>query len=173
MRKLTIVILGVILVGCYCRRCHGQAVNVDAGVNVEKILSATSVASLVNTDTTLSATESYVWQYVCGHHLRLNPGDEPLLDLHKTAFGATGATTINTAQYNRWLNPSDKGSFLGLSAWKLTLRSMRTGEKFHPLIYSIAESLAPTAIKDTAKLKRYTDNLTRLQSPPEDYENGK
>lgn len=146
MRYITAILLTVILMGCYCKRCQGQSA-----------------------DLVINATEAQEFKQTALDLMNADPNG--FLDiLFLTASGAkipTGTATVhvNQAQSNRWFNTDDMGSFFVRSTWKLGLDSVATRRNLRSPVYDSVVLLAPTKISNEAKRLRFLAQLQALHVP--------
>lgn len=146
-KKLVVVIvLGIVLVGCYCRRCYGESL------------------SLWNNDNVINATEAeefrHVFYDICNNSL-----EEAANILFKIATGAniptgTATVTINNAQRTRWFDTTDNASFINQAYWRSGLLSINARRPPRDIV---AESFATQAKSQINNETRRTRLLKRME----------
>lgn len=153
MRATTIIALGAllaILMGCYCKRCYGQTLD------------------LWDNDTVIDATEAAEFRRafydICNQEL------ETAADiLFRVATGSqiptgTKTVTINTAQLNRWFNTNDNGSFVNRAYWQVGRLAIANKRPPRAIVVESCNSQAASKIPDATKRTRFLNRLDYLTS---------
>lgn len=154
MRYILAILLAVLLIGCtQCKRCQGESL--DFG-----------------NDLVLNATESANFkQLLLGHANRDLDGFVNLLFLVATGSSiptGNSTITINTAQWNRWLNKGDKGSFASKSIFNQINNSVKMKEPMLSSAYiADATSQATLHIANQAKRTRFLSLLNGIYGTEE------
>lgn len=151
MKKVTVVTaLLVLLMGCYCKRCYGQAL------------------SLWNNDTIINATEAAEFRQsffdLCNYSL-----EDAFSVIFQVAAGSqipTGTKTvaINTAQLNRWFNTNDNGSFVNRAYWQVGRLAIANRRPPRSIVIESCTLQAPAKIPDATKRTRFLSRLDYLTS---------
>lgn len=151
MRKAIIVLVGVILAGCQCRRCEAQ-----------------TPKPVWVADLTVNASEQAEFRELVYDLANQDLGTLVTL-LYQVATGATLDTTpdaINTAQHNRWFNPTDKGSFMAQAHLALIRKAVRSKGRVHlrPQVLAAGIQFADSWVTNAEKKQKYLLDLARLGS---------
>lgn len=151
-KKLVVVIvLGIVLVGCYCRRCYGESL------------------SLWNNDTVINATEAAEFRQsfydLCNYSL-----EDAFSVIFQVAAGSqiptgTKTVTINTAQLNRWFNTNDNGSFINRSYWFIGRDAVKKRQPPRSIVVESCTAQAPDKIVNTQQRQRFLDRISYLMNP--------
>lgn len=152
MKKVTVVtVLLILLLGCYCKRCYGQAL------------------SLWDNDTIIDATEAAEFRQsfydLCNYSL-----EDAFSVIFQVAAGSqiptgTKTVTINTAQLNRWFNTSDNGSFINRSYWFIGRDAVKKRQPPRSIVVESCTAQAPDKIVNTQQRKRFLDRISYLMNP--------
>lgn len=151
MKKVIVVTaMLVLLMGCYCKRCYGQTLD------------------LWDNDTVIDATEAAEFRRafydICNQDL------ETAADiLFRVAAGSqiptgTKTVTINTAQLNRWFNTNDNGSFVNRAYWQVGRLAIANRRPPRPIVIESCTLQASTKIPDATKRTRFLNRLDYLTS---------
>lgn len=152
MKKVTVVtVLLILLLGCYCKRCYGQAL------------------SLWDNDTIIDATEAAEFRQsfydLCNYSL-----EDAFSVIFQVAAGSqiptgTKTVTINTAQLNRWFNTNDNGSFINRSYWFIGRDAVKKRQPPRSIVVESCTAQAPDKIVNTQQRKRFLDRISYLMNP--------
>lgn len=153
-RAAIIILLGLVLGGCWCKRCYGQA------------------SPWVN-DTVITATEAAEFRKVCEDMLNYDPAGliDILFQVATNANIPTGTQTvnINTAQLNRWFNTADQGSFVSRACWRVGQVCIERRIPPRGEVDTAIRALAPLKISNQAKRERFLSKLDYLTGTSEEY----
>lgn len=151
-KKLVVVIvIGFVLMGCYCRKCYGESL------------------SLWNNDNVIDATEAaefrQVFYDICNNSLEDAAGI-----LFKVATGSnipsgTATVTINNAQRTRWFDTTDNGSFVNQAYWRSGLLSINARRPPRPIVAESFTAQAPTKINNETRRARLLKRMEFLTTP--------
>lgn len=156
MKVTALITLGALLaimLGCCCKRCYGQTLD------------------LWDNDTVIDATEAAEFRRafydLCNQDL-----DTAAEILFRIATGeniptGTATVTINNAQLNRWFNTSVNGSFINRSYWRSGLLSINARRPPRPIVAESFTAQAPTQINNEtrrARLLKRMEFLTTTES---------
>lgn len=151
MKKVTVVtVLLILLLGCYCKRCYGQAL------------------SLWDNDTIIDATEAAEFRRaffdICNQDLEIAAHI-----IFKLATGAsipsgTATVSINNAQLNRWFNTADTTSFINRAYWNTGRLHINRKTTPRPIVTESCISQANAKIPDATKRQRFLNKLDYITS---------
>lgn len=147
MKRLVITLLvGLVLLGCYCKRCQGQSADlvIDA---TEAAEFRQTVLDIANEDP--AALADILFVVATGNKLP----------------SATQTVTVNQAQANRWFALADTGSFANRAWWKLGLISVDRRKTVRAFVYDKVSGLAVTKISNEAKRNRFLTQLQAIHQP--------
>ena len=153
MRATAIIALGAllaILLGCCCKRCYGQTLD------------------LWDNDTVIDATEAAEFRRafydICNQDL------ETAADiLFRVATGdgipsGTATVTINSAQLNRWFNTANTTSFIDRAYWNTGRIAVQRKRPPRAIVVESCNSQAASKIPDATKRQRFLNRLNYLTS---------
>lgn len=152
MKKVIVVVIviGFVLVGCYCRKCYGESL------------------SLWNNDNVINATEAeefrHVFYDICNNSLEDAAGI-----LFKVATGSnipsgTATVTINNAQRTRWFDTTDNGSFINRSYWFIGRDAVKKRQPPRSIVVESCTAQAPDKIVNTQQRQRFLDRISYLMN---------
>ena len=81
----------------------------------------------------------------------------------------TGTVSITQAQFNRWFNPADNGSYLCQAHWSLTNSALKRRRLPEPITLQRAVEMAPTKINNETKRARFLALIASVSVPVEDW----
>lgn len=146
-RSAITILVGLALLGCYCKRCQGQWVN----------------------DLIVTGTEAAEFRQLVLDTANESP-DVLAEILFAVATGsklpsATETVAINAAQSNRWFSTADAGSFVTRSYWRLGLVSVAQRKLMRPTVVANVQALATIKISNEAKRNRFLSRLADIHAP--------
>lgn len=149
-----IVVVG--LLGCYCKRCYGQAERLNQ-ISNDLVVNATEAKEfkrvfldLCNQD--LEAAADMLFVIATGNQM---------------PKAATATVAINTAQLNRWFNTTDQGSFLNRAYWQLGQVAVKKRQPARAIVAESCQAQAAGRIADATKRQRFLNRLDLVQSTEE------
>jgi len=154
MKVTALITLGALLaimLGCCCKRCYGQTLD------------------LWDNDTVIDATEAAEFRRafydICNYSL-----EEASNILFKIATGAnipTGTTTvtINNAQRTRWFDTTDNASFINQAYWRSGLLSINARRPPRDIVAESFTAQAPTRINNETRRTRLLKRMEFLTTP--------
>ena len=145
-RAAIIIMLGVLLTGCWCRDCHGQTAN-------DLVIDATEVLEFRQT------TED-LWNYDAASVANL---------IFVIATGAeiptgTQTVTVNEAQYNRWFNLTNLVSFQSRAYWRLGEVAVTRRMTFRDSVMDHAVEQAPARIESATEREKFLSRIEYLRT---------
>lgn len=152
-RILIIVMLGMVLSGCYCRRCSGSEVwtnDLVIDATEAKEFRAT-VEDLWNRDA--SAVADMMFQIATG-------ADIPT---------GTETVTINEAQLNRWFNTTKPASCISRIYWHLGKLALNHHTLLRDQVMTEAAKQASLRIESPTREARFITRLENLSATGEEY----
>ncbi len=153
-RAAILFLLGLMLGGCWCKRCYGQA-------------------SPWTNDLVITSTEAAEFKHCCEDMLNSDPA-ELINILFRVATNSeipsgTHTVTINNAQLNRWFNTADTGSFVSRTYWRVGQVSIDRKRIPRKEAEIEIRALAPLKISNQAKRERFLSKLDYLTGTSEEY----
>lgn len=154
MKVTALITLGALLaimLGCCCKRCYGQTLD------------------LWNNDNVIDATEAaefrQVFYDICNYSL-----EDAFSVIFRVAAGSqiptgTKTVTINTAQLNRWFNTNDNGSFINRSYWFIGRDAVKKRQPPRSIVVESCTAQAPDKIVNTQQRQRFLDRISYLMNP--------
>jgi len=148
MRRVAfIIMLGAVLGGCYCKRCHGETWSNDL------VIDATEAAEF-------KATVEDLWNYDAASVADL---------LFLIATGAevpsgTATVAINDAQLNRWFNTSKQTSFVSRSYWRLGNAAVTRRIPLRSEVMDRVVEQAPARIESATRRERFLSRIDYLRT---------
>lgn len=153
MKVTALITLGALLaimLGCCCKRCYGQTLD------------------LWDNDTVIDATEAAEFRRafydLCNQDL-----DTAAEILFRIATGeniptGTATVTINNAQLNRWFNTADTTSFIDRAYWNTGRLHINRKTTPRPIVAESCISQANAKIPNATKRQRFLNKLDYITS---------
>ena len=144
-RAAIIIILGVLLTGCWCKHCRGQSVN-------DLVIDATEAKEFKDTLEDL-------WNYDAASVADL------IFVIATNAEIPTGTETvaINEDQLNRWFNTSLLTSCLSRAYWRLGEVAVTRRMTFRDSVMDHAVEQAPARIESATEREKFLSRIEYLR----------
>lgn len=151
MKKICLVVVAVLMMGCVCRKCHSQAI------------------SLWDNDTVIDATEANEFRR-CFYDLCNRSLEDAAEVMFQIAAGSklpkgTETVALNQAQLNRWFNTNDNGSFINRSYWFIGRDAVKKRQPPRSIVVESCTAQAPDKIVNTQQRQRFLDRISYLMNP--------